>query len=97
MTTTIQKWGNSQAVRLPKSVLEVVFLQENDLVEITADSDNDLIIIKKTTPRKRRSKVSLDKRLEVFYQRPLDEVLADDTLYAPEEYDWGPPIGKEFW
>lgn len=44
MYTTIQKWGNSQAIRLPKKILEVVNLQENDKVEVIAD--NDRIIIK---------------------------------------------------
>ncbi|MCL2571947.1 MAG: AbrB/MazE/SpoVT family DNA-binding domain-containing protein [Defluviitaleaceae bacterium] len=29
MQTTIQKWGNSQAIRLPKAILELVFMQEN--------------------------------------------------------------------
>ena len=34
MYTTIQKWGNSQAIRLPKALLEMVKLNENDRVEI---------------------------------------------------------------
>ena len=94
MVTTIQKWGNSQAVRLPKAILETVLLQENDTVEITAE--NDAIIIKKTA-RKRRAKKSLEERFEEFYQRPMDEILADDTLYTFEEVDWGPPVGREVW
>jgi len=44
MYTTIQKWGNSQAVRLPKGILEVAGLQENDRVEIKAE--NSRIVIK---------------------------------------------------
>lgn len=44
MYTTIQKWGNSQAVRLPKGLLEVASLQENDKVELIAEPD--CIIIK---------------------------------------------------
>jgi len=35
--TTIQKWGNSQAVRLPKVVLEDAAMRENDRVEIRAE------------------------------------------------------------
>ena len=94
MYTTIQKWGNSQAVRLPKIILESASLKENDKVEIT--SDNDVITIKKTT-RKRRAKKSLEERLEEFYQKPIEDILADDTLYTPVEYDWGKPMGKEVW
>ncbi len=44
MYTTIQKWGNSQAVRLPKAVLEMVSLRENDKVEIKVE-DGNLVII----------------------------------------------------
>ena len=61
MQTTIQKWGNSQAVRLPKAILDLLFLQENDPVEISAS--NDSIIIKKAT-RKRRAKRSLEERFK---------------------------------
>lgn len=94
MITTIQKWGNSQGVRLPKVILEAVFLEENDPVEIVAE--NDSIIIRKPA-RKRRAKRSLEERLEVFYQKPIDEILADDDLYTPTEVDWGKPVGKEVW
>jgi len=93
-TTTIQKWGNSQGIRLPKIILETLSLQENDRVEIIVDDDS--IIIKKAA-RKRRAKKSLEERLEEFYQKPIDEILADDTLYTPQEYDWGKPVGREFW
>ena len=37
MYTTIQRWGNSNAVRIPKPLLESVKLRENERVEITAD------------------------------------------------------------
>ncbi|MCL1849017.1 MAG: AbrB/MazE/SpoVT family DNA-binding domain-containing protein, partial [Clostridiales bacterium] len=77
MMTTIQKWGNSQAVRLPKAILEEMSLQENDRVEIIAE--NDVIIIKKTT-RKRRAKKSLEERFKDY-----------DGDYQCEEYDWGKP------
>lgn len=43
MYTTIQKWGNSQGVRLPKVILEMVNLSENDTVELKVE-DGKLII-----------------------------------------------------
>lgn len=94
MYTTIQKWGNSQAVRLPKVILDSLALGENDQVEILAD--NGAIVIKKAG-RKRRAKVSLEERLEEFYHKPIADILEDDTLYTPTEYDWGKPVGKEVW
>jgi len=83
MYTSIQKWGNSQAVRIPKIVLEALSLCENDRVEITAE--NDTIVIKKTA-RKRRAKVSLAERFENY-----------TGDYQCIEYDWGPDVGLERW
>ena len=83
MTTTIQKWGNSQAVRLPKAILDLLLLQENDPVEISTKDDS--IIIKKAT-RKRRAKVSLEERFKDY-----------NGDYVCEEMDWGYPVGKEAW
>ena len=94
MTTTIQKWGNSQAVRLPRPILEASLFHENDQVEITAE--NNLIIIKKAT-HKRRATRSITERLEAFYQKPIDEILDNDSLYDPSEIDWGNPVGDEVW
>jgi antitoxin MazE len=52
MYTTIQKWGNSQAIRLPKGILEAVDLHENDRVEINAD--NDIIVIRRMNRRHKK-------------------------------------------
>lgn len=45
MSTTIQKWGNSQAIRIPKSVLDAVRWKPNEQVKISAQ-DNKIIIEK---------------------------------------------------
>lgn len=44
MYTTIQKWGNSQAVRIPKAILEMAELSENDRVELRVQEGILLII-----------------------------------------------------
>lgn len=51
MTTnaTIQKWGNSQGIRIPKFILEQVNLDTNSDVSISVT--NDSIIIKKATKK----------------------------------------------
>ena len=55
MYTTIQKWGNSQAIRLPKVILEMVALNGNDQVEIKIQDGNLLIVsIKKHKTLKER-------------------------------------------
>lgn len=37
MTTTLQKWGNSQGVRLPKEILKAALFSEKETVELFAD------------------------------------------------------------
>ena len=60
MYAIIQKWGNSQAIRLPKGILEVADLHENDRVEINAD--NNCIIIKRLNKKHK----TLEERLVGF-------------------------------
>jgi antitoxin MazE len=60
MYTTIQKWGNSQGIRLPKQLLEALDLRESDRVEI--DRQQDTIIIRKAGMRHR----TLEERLAGF-------------------------------
>jgi len=43
MITTIQKWGNSSAVRLPKAVMQALRLQIDDKVEIVPQGNSILI------------------------------------------------------
>lgn len=43
MYTTIQKWGNSQGIRLPKVILEMANLSENDTVELTVENGKVII------------------------------------------------------
>ena len=83
MLTTIQKWGNSQGVRLPKAILDELFLQENDQVEI--ETEKDSIIIKRAA-RKRRAKKSIDELFKDYKGK-----------YKCEELSSGRPVGKEVW
>lgn len=53
MQAVIQKWGNSQGVRLPKSILSAANLRENDSVSIEVQEDQ-------ITLRKVRKPMTLD-------------------------------------
>lgn len=50
MITTIQKWGNSQGIRIPKSILDTVDWKENESICLFADDDR--IVIQKANKRK---------------------------------------------
>ena len=80
--TTIQKWGNSQGLRLAKAILQEAQLNVGDEVDISVK--NGRIIIEPTT--KVRGRYDLQ---ELLSKMPKE--------YRVEELDWGEPIGKEVW
>ena len=82
MVTKIQKWGNSQGIRLAKRVLEDASISVGDDVDVTT---RDGVII--LAPVKRvRGKQSLR---ELVSRIPKN--------YEAAELDWGEPVGREVW
>ncbi len=81
MQATIQKWGNSQGIRIPKAFLDALGMMENDLVELSRVDDNIVI-----------TKVKSEKNLTL-----ADIFKDYDGESAPEEFDWGLPAGREVW
>ena len=82
MVTKIQKWGNSQGIRLAKRVLEDAHISVGDNVDVTI---RDGVII--LAPVKRvRGKQSL-----------RDLVSRIPKNYKTTELDWGEPVGREAW
>ena len=66
MYATIQRWGNSQGLRIPKALLDALGLRENDRVELIQSDDG--IQIKKAAAGHR----TLEERLVAFYGKPVD-------------------------
>ena len=81
MTTKIQKWGNSQGIRLPKYILEAINWHEDEKLDIK--TENGKIVIEKTAHRERKN------IKELF--------ASFDGEYKPTDIDWGEPVGKEIW
>lgn len=81
MQATIQKWGNSQGIRIPKAFLDALGMMENDVVELSRVDDNIVI-----TKVKEKKELTLE---DIFKDY--------DGEYAAEEFDWGAPVGKEVW
>ena len=54
MTTTIQKWGNSQGIRIPKNILDSVNWSENEQIIIAVD--NGKLIIEKAKKKRKNIK-----------------------------------------
>ena len=79
-TTTIQKWGNSYAVRLPKTAMRKLNLQTGNLVEIREALHNRTLSI---IPILRHT-ASLSEMVALITKNNLHD-----------SADWGNPIGKE--
>jgi antitoxin MazE len=93
MHAHILKWGNSNAVRLSKAILETAFIKENDEVEIKAEKD--CITIKKVDIRRH---LTIQERYENYYGKSLVEISDDLTQdEGPGEYGWGKQEGEELW
>lgn len=82
MVTKVQKWGNSQGLRLSRQLLEDAQIAVGD--EVKVDVRDGVIVV---APVKRsRGKHNLQELVERI---PKD--------YQAEELDWGCPVGKEVW
>ena len=82
MVTKLQKWGNSQGLRLSKRVLEDAQLAPGDTVDV-AVQDGVIVI---APVRGACGRVSL---------RELVRRIPED--YEPAGVGWGRPVGKEAW
>ena len=81
MTATIRKWGNSAAVRLPRSILSQANLEEGTEVEIILSKEGEITL----RPVRKRQSIQ-----ELFAGY-------DDGFFQTEEIDWGEPQGEETW
>ena len=82
MITKVQKWGNSQGLRLSRELLAEVRIDVGDAVDVSVH-EGSLVI----TPA-RRVRGGLD--LEQLVARIPED-------YRAEEFDWGAPAGREVW
>jgi antitoxin MazE len=82
MLTKIQKWGNSQGLRLAKNLLSDAQLNVGDEVDINV-KDGIMIV---TPAKKIRGRYKLK-----------DLVARIPENYQTSEVDWGERVGKEAW
>ena len=82
MLAKIQKWGNSQGLRLAKNLLSDAQLNIGDEVDISV-KDGVMLITPAKRVRGRYNLKNLVKRIPENYQ--------------PSEIEWGDPVGKEAW
>ncbi len=82
MLSKVQQWGNSQGIRIPKSLLHDSQIQVGEEVEISVQEGK--IIIEPVKKIHGRYDIK-----ELAAKMPKD--------YKPQEEDWGEPVGQEEW
>jgi antitoxin MazE len=82
MLTTVQKWGNSQGLRLARGILQDAQIEVGDEVDVVVR--DGVIVIAPVQRRRGRH------RLEELVSRI-------PAGYRPEEVAWDPRVGKEAW
>ena len=70
MTTFIQKWGNSQGVRIPKILLDEVNWSEDEQIMILVD--NGKIIIEKAKSKRKNIKELFENYKEDYTPAEID-------------------------
>ncbi len=82
MTTKIQKWGNSLAVRVPKTLAKHLKLKAGTTVSLVQKARSFEVLAEPVKKGK----------------YTLEELVARITREnRHEEIDWGKPVGKEVW
>ena len=83
MEARIQKWGNSDGIRIPRSILKSLNLKTNDKVDLIQEKDKIII----SQPQRKHK--TLEERFAEFEQ------LDNDEKGIVESYEWGSDLGKE--
>lgn len=82
MVTKVQKWGNSQGIRLAKAILEDAQINVGDEVSVSVQPGR--IVIEPVARVRGRYDLK-----ELVSKIPKD--------YQAQEVNWGSPVGKEAW
>lgn len=85
MRLNLAKWGNSAAIRIPKTVLDELNIDSTNLenVSFSIDIEGDRLILKRKLEKT---------QFELLAERSTGEKL-NPKVYV----DWGKSVGKEVW
>ncbi len=86
MTTTLQSWGNSQGIRLPKALLKALELEAGSSLELALSPKKDAIVLR---PVRKSTSVRGRHRIE-------DLAAAMPKNYEATEFGWD-AAGREVW
>lgn len=78
MEARIQKWGNSDGIRIPKSILKSLNIKTNDVINIEQQDDKIVISIPK------KKKISLADRFKEYNGDNLSKEFSWDESVGKE-------------
>jgi antitoxin MazE len=81
MRTTIARWGNSTALRLPKAVVEELGLKPGQQVEVTVEGGE--------------ARLRPVRRPHAFLEELMSEADRIGWENEPPSVNWGPDVGTE--
>ncbi len=81
MKAKIQKWGNSLAIRIPKSFAVQTEIEQDSIIDLSVIDGKILV-----EPEKKKPKYKLEELLDG---------VTEENLHG--EIDFGKPVGKEIW
>jgi antitoxin component of MazEF toxin-antitoxin module len=86
MTTTLQAWGNSQGVRIPKALLTALHLKSGARLQVRLSPKRDAIIVK-----------PVSESVPVRGRHKIEDLMADmPRNYKPHEF-FEQASGNEVW
>ncbi|MCF6465432.1 AbrB/MazE/SpoVT family DNA-binding domain-containing protein [Clostridium sp. Cult2] len=85
MKINLAKWGNSAAIRIPKTILDELNIDSNNFenISFSIEIEGEKLILKK---KQGKTKFEI-----------LAEQSKGEKLNPKIDIDWGNPIGKEVW
>ncbi len=78
MEARIQKWGNSDGIRIPSSILKSLNIKTNDILNIEKVDDKIIISIPK------KKKISLEERFKEYHGKNLAKEFSWDDNFGRE-------------
>ena len=78
MKARIQKWGNSDGIRIPSSILKSLNIKTNDILNIEQEGDKIIISVPK------KKKISLEDRFKEYHGKNLAKEFSWDENVGRE-------------
>lgn len=91
--TRISSWGNSEAVRIPRSILRIAGLVSGDKVDVTVNERNNIELVRREAPHRRvmpEPGITFDSLFRGYVppDDPLPAPWPDDDMVGAEYQAW---------